>query len=78
MSAGRAGVVHIELSKVACVTLTARRRGSVVATVVRVFPRGQWSFAWSPPRAGRYTIALDAKDLSGHHTRLEHEVTVRR
>ena len=78
LRARRAGPVRLELSKVSCVTLTASRHGKVVATVVRVFPRGRWSFAWTPGRAGRYTIALDAKDLSGHHTRLARDVTVRR
>jgi hypothetical protein len=78
LRARRAGPVRLQLSKVACVTLTVRRDGAPVATIVRVFPRGRWSFAWSPPRAGRYTIDLDAKDLAGHHTRLARQVTVRR
>ena len=69
--------VRLELSKLSCVTLTAQRRGGAVATVVRVFPRGRWKLAWRPPRAGRYTIALDAQDLAGHHTRMARTVTVR-
>src|SRR5439155_330305 len=70
--------VRLELSKLSCVTLTAQRRGGAVATVVRVFPRGRWKLAWRPPRPGRYTIALDAQDLAGHHTRVARTVSVRR
>ncbi|HEY3020381.1 MAG TPA: D-glucuronyl C5-epimerase family protein [Solirubrobacteraceae bacterium] len=76
--AGRWTAVHLQLSKVSCVTLTARRAGGAVATVVRVLPRGRWKLPWRPPRAGRYTIALDAQDLAGHHTRVARTVTVRR
>jgi hypothetical protein len=78
LRARRVAAVRLQLSKVSCVTLIARRRGAVVATVTRVFPRGRWSFAWRPARSGRYTIALDAKDLAGHHTRVARDVTVRR
>src|SRR4051812_31568905 len=78
LRAGRPGPVHLQLSKVACVTLTARRGGRIVARLVRVLPRGHGSFAWRPGRAGRYTIALDAKDLAGHHSVVTRGIRVRR
>jgi len=62
--AGRGGV-RVLLSKVSCVTL--RVNGRVVA--VRVLPRGAGTLPWAP-RKGRYTLALDAQDLAGHHTRV--------
>jgi len=52
------------------------RGAKVVATIVRVFPRGHWSFAWRPAHSGTYSLALDAKDLSGHHTRVTRDVKV--
>jgi D-glucuronyl C5-epimerase C-terminus len=74
----RVAAVRLELSKVSCVTLTVRKGGRVAATIVRVFPRGRWSFAWRPQHSGAYTLALDAKDLSGHHTRVTRAIRVRR
>jgi len=74
----RVAAVRLQLSKLSCVTLTVRRGAKVVATIVRVFPRGHWSFAWRPVHSGTYSLALDAKDLSGHHTRVTRAVRVRR
>ena len=74
----RVAAVRLQLSKVSCVTLTVHKGSKLVATVVRVFPRGHWSFAWRPQHSGVYTLALDAKDLSGHHARVSRAVSVRR
>jgi hypothetical protein len=67
--AGRGGV-RVLLSKISCVTL--RVNGRVVA--VRVLPRGAGTLPWAPGK-GRYTLALDAQDLAGHHTRVTRSVT---
>jgi hypothetical protein len=70
--------VRVLVSKVSCVTVRVRRGGRVVATLVRVLPRGQGVFFWTPPRAGAYSLAIDARDLAGHHTPAARLVTVRR
>jgi hypothetical protein len=70
--------VRVLLSKVSCVTVTVRRGGRVVATLVRVLPRGQGVVFWTPPRPGAYALAIDARDLAGHHTPAARTVTVRR
>jgi D-glucuronyl C5-epimerase-like protein len=78
LRARRTARVRVLVSKVSCVTVTVRRGGRVVATLVRVLARGQGVFFWTPPRAGAYAIGIDARDLAGHHTPASQAVTVRR
>jgi hypothetical protein len=78
LRAGRTARVRVLVSKVSCVTVTVRRAGRVVATLVRVLARGPGVFFWTPPRAGAYVLAIDARDLAGHHTPATRTLTVRR
>jgi len=55
-----------------------RRDGRVVATVVRVLPRGQGVLFWRPPRPGPYRLDVSARDLAGHTTPAARVVRVRR
>jgi hypothetical protein len=78
LRARRVTQVRVLLSKVSCVTVSVRRGGRVVATLVRVLPRGQGVFFWRPQRPGAYSVTVDARDLAGHHTPVVRAVTVRR
>ena len=78
LRAGRVARVRVVLSKVSCVTLKVRRAGRVVATVVRILPRGQGAFFWRPARAGPYQLVITARDLAGHDTPAARVVKVRR
>ena len=71
LHAGHGGV-RLLLSKVSCVTLRVNGR----LEAVRVLARGAGVLPWAP-RRGRYTLALDAQDLAGHHTRITRTVTLR-
>jgi hypothetical protein len=42
-----------------------------------VMPRGLRSLAYAPPRAGRYTVQVQAVDLLNHYTRVERPLTVK-
>jgi hypothetical protein len=70
--------LRVLVSKVSCVTVTVRRAGRVVATLVRVLSRGQGVVFWTPARPGGYSVAIDARDLAGHHTAATRALTVRR
>jgi len=78
LRARRTARVRVLVSKVSCVTVKVRRGGRVVATLVRVLSRGQGVFFWTPPRPGAYSLAIDARDLAGHHTPASRAITVRR
>jgi D-glucuronyl C5-epimerase C-terminus len=69
--------VRIRLSKISCVTLRAVRGRRVVARVVRVLGGGRRTIGWRAPRSGRYTLRVEAKDLTGRVTRVRRSVRVR-
>jgi D-glucuronyl C5-epimerase-like protein len=77
---GRAGRVRFSLSKISAVTLTIRRGGRVVES--RPFGNvgyGKRTFGWDVPRrAGRYTVELFARDLTGNSASDEATIQVLR
>ena len=42
-----------------------------------VLPRGLRSLTYAPPRAGRYTVQVQAVDLLNHYTRVERPLVVK-
>jgi hypothetical protein len=73
----RAGTAKFFLSKISCVTLKVSRGGRPVATVVRVLGRGTRALGWRPPRAGRYVVRVEAKDLMGRRSAIRTTVRAR-
>jgi hypothetical protein len=76
--AGRTATVRFTLSKLSCVTLRVRRGGRLVHVRKLVLPRGLRTLTYSPPRAGRYSVQVQAVDLLNHYTRVERPLVVRR
>lgn len=74
--ARRTAVVRLTLSKISCVTMTVTRAGRAIASVSSVLSGGTHTLGFTPPAAGRYTVALDARDLSDHHTIVQSVVDV--
>ena len=55
----------------------ADRISSVDLNPVLVMPRGQRGLTYVPPRAGRYTVEVQAVDLLNHYTRVERTFAVK-
>ena len=54
------------------------RRGEKLVHVRKlVLPRGLRAVTYRPPRAGRYTVQVQAVDLLNHYTRVERPLTVK-
>jgi hypothetical protein len=61
------GGVQVSLSKIATVTLTVRRGGSVIATNTATVEGGEPRLLWSTPSTpGTYAVSLRAVDLAGN------------
>jgi hypothetical protein len=75
--AGGVASIRFTLSKLSCVTVRVRRGGRLVHVRKLVMPRGLRSLAYAPPRAGRYTVQVQAVDLLNHYTRVERPLTVK-
>jgi len=76
--AKRPAAVRFRLSKISCVEAVFRRGGRVVARKRLPYAGGTRSVTFTPPRAGRYDVRLEATDLRNHHTVASSTVTVRR
>ena len=82
---GRVGAVRLggeasirfTLSKLSCVTLRIRRGDKLVHVRKLVLPRGLRALTYRPPRAGRYTVQVQAIDLLNHYTRVQRRLTVK-
>jgi hypothetical protein len=69
--------VRFTLSKLSCVTMRVRRAGRLVQVRKLVMPRGQRGLTYVPPRAGRYTVEVQAVDLLNHYTRVQRPLLVK-
>jgi hypothetical protein len=76
--ARRSALVRFRLSKISCVTLRVSRAGSLVTRRSAVLGRGSRALAWVPPRAGRYTVTVEALDLNNNRSAVRREVVARR
>jgi hypothetical protein len=67
---GRPAAVKVAVNKPAYVTLRLRRSGRTVATLGGQLPSGVRALRWPrPPRkAGRYSVVIGAKDLTGRRS----------
>jgi len=74
---GRDANVRFTLSKLSCVTLRVRRGDKLVHVRRLVLPRGLRALTYRPPRAGRYTVQVQAVDLLNHYTRVTKPLLVR-
>jgi D-glucuronyl C5-epimerase-like protein len=74
--ATRPAAIRLTLSKISEVTMTAAHAGRVVASSREQLAHGTPTLAWTPSRAGRYTIAVTATDLAGNTARTSLVVTV--
>jgi hypothetical protein len=76
--AGGVASIRFTLSKLSCVTVRVRRGGRLVHVRKLVMPRGLRSLTYAPPRAGRYTVQVQAVDLLNHYTRVQRPLVVKR
>lgn len=76
---GKPVAIRFRLSKISRVAIHVTRGGKV-AFYRRVVNLGYGtrSFTWTPRKAGRYRIRLEAADLRNHHTVITGSMTVRR
>jgi hypothetical protein len=70
--------IRFTLSKLSCVTVRVRRGGRLMMVRKLVMPHGLRGLAYRPPRAGRYTVQVQAVDLLNHYTRVERPLVVER
>jgi hypothetical protein len=75
--AGADATIRFTLSKLSCVTLRVRRGEKLVHVRKLVLPRGLRGLTYRPPRAGRYSVQVQAVDLLNHYTRVERPLTVK-
>ncbi len=76
--AGSPATLRFSLSKLSCVTLRVRRAGRLVHVRTLVLPHGPRALVYVPPRAGAYTVRVQARDLLDHFTRVQRTLDVRR
>ena len=69
--------VRFTLSKLSCVTVRVRRAGRLVHVRKLVMPHGLRGLTYHPPRAGRYTVEVQAVDLLNHYTRVVRTLEVK-
>ncbi|MFP5362367.1 MAG: D-glucuronyl C5-epimerase family protein [Thermoleophilia bacterium] len=67
---GRPGAVRVRLDKPSHVTLRLRRNGRTVVTLAGRLSSGVQRLRWRRPprRAGRYSVVIGAKDITGRST----------
>jgi len=79
LTARRPGALYFTLSKISRVGITIRRGTSTLLETSATFPYGTHSVAVpAPPRAGSYTVSLDATDLAGNHSEISGSIRVAR
>jgi hypothetical protein len=59
------------------VTLRVRRAGTLVHVRKLVMPHGLRGLTYHPPRAGTYTVEVQAVDLLNHYTRVTRTLVVK-
>jgi hypothetical protein len=64
--ARRRARLSFHVSKISYVALTVRSGSRVLLRRAAELGRGGHYFSWTPPRAGRYTLELSARDLAGN------------
>ena len=69
--------MRFTLSKLSCVTVRVRRAGELVHVRKLVMPHGLRGLTYHPPRAGHYTVEVQAVDLLNHYTRVVRTLEVK-
>jgi hypothetical protein len=64
--ARRAARLSFRLSKISYVALTVRSGSRVLLRRTAQLGRGAHFVTWTPPRAGRYALQIEARDLAGN------------
>jgi hypothetical protein len=76
LRAGATAHLHLTLSKISNVVLTAVRAARTTTSVREQLGHGTRTLSWTPTKPGRYKIAVTATDLAGNTGRTSIAVTV--
>jgi D-glucuronyl C5-epimerase C-terminus len=68
--------IAIRVDKISCLAIQILRGATVVYQPTWYFPRGVHSFAWTPPKAGRYHVHVLARDLMSRQSRADSDLKV--
>lgn len=75
--AGKRALIRFRLSKLSRVSIHVSRGGKVGYFRKLQLGHGRKTFAWTPSKAGRYRVRIEAADLRNHHRVVVRSISVR-